>query len=249
MKNRYLLLLNGLIALCTIAVIFNNLPTLVSQARYAETQHSATTAQSPTHLAFITYPQTAEGEPILDFTTQAVNTLVYPLTSNGLDASQPFFLFSQPDPTSCETDQAIVSPNGQYLLLQYNCHADLFARLLQTGTTNSDPVAYTRGYVLDWSPDGDWFLFRNTDDDTVTLIEAATLYQTILDLPFGTYNATFTPDGQHITYAASRGLGFGSELGTLNLSDGSRVVHRNNPATSSLTLTGRQVVTPWFIFS
>lgn len=231
MRNRSLYLLNLFIALFTAALIFTHLPTPTGKAVAPKSQPGAAApmARPPSHLAFITYPTPLNGEPTLDFMAQAVNTLVYPLTTNGLDASPTLTLFSQPDPTACETDQAIVSPNSQYLLLQYNCHADLFARLLQTGITNNDPVAYTRGYVLDWSPDGGWFLFRNIDDDTVFLIEAATLYQTLLDLPFGTYNATFTPDGQHVTYAASRGLGFGSELGTLNLSDGSRVVHQQQP--------------------
>lgn len=159
---------------------------------------------------------------------QLVSTLVYPLSSTGIEASQPFTLFSQPDDVACETDQAIVSPNSQYLLLQYNCHADLFARLLQTNTSNSQPVVLPRGYVLDWSPDGGWFLFRNTDDDLVYLIEAATLYQTVLALPSSTYNATFTPDGQHITYAASQGIGLGSESGTFNLADGTFTVQQQH---------------------
>lgn len=169
------------------------------------------------------------GEPGLDFTTQAVSTLVYPLTTNGLDANQPFVLFSQPDSTACSTYKAIVSPNSQYLLLQYNCHADVFARLLRTDTANSESATFAHGYVLDWSPDGGWFLLQNSLENEIYLVEAATLYQTVLDLPSGTYNATFTPDGQHVTYTASRGLGFGSELGTLNLADGSRVVHQQQP--------------------
>lgn len=46
----------------------------------------------------------------------------------------------------------------------------------------------------------------------------------ILNLPVGTYNATFTPDSQSIVYASTTGLGFGSELGILNLSDGNLVL-------------------------
>ncbi len=41
MKNRYFLLLNMLVALCTAAVIFANLSTPISQARYPETQPGA----------------------------------------------------------------------------------------------------------------------------------------------------------------------------------------------------------------
>lgn len=42
-----------------------------------------------------------------------------------------------------------------------------------------------------------------------------------LSLPLGTYNATFSPDGQGIIYAASEGLGFGSALGIFDLEGGS----------------------------
>jgi Tol biopolymer transport system component len=43
----------------------------------------------------------------------------------------------------------------------------------------------------------------------------------LLNLPPHTYSATFAPDGQTIVYAASAGLGLGSEIGSLSLADGS----------------------------
>lgn len=231
MKNRSLYILNLFIALLTAILIFTYLPIPTGKAVAPKSQPGAATptAQPPTHLTFITYPQAENGESIPELNTGNVTTLVYPLAQSGLDANQPFTLFSQPDSTACDTYKAIVSPNSQYLLLQYNCHADMFARLLQTDTANSEPTTFAHGYVLDWSPDGGWFLLQNSLENEIYLIEATTLYETVLDLPSGTYNATFTPDGQHVTYTTSRGLGFGSELGTLNLADGSRVVHQQQP--------------------
>ncbi|MBP7999166.1 MAG: PD40 domain-containing protein [Chloroflexi bacterium] len=122
-----------------------------------------------------------------------------------------------------------MSPNSQYLILQTFCHADYFARLVPTTPPNAATVTFPRGYFLNWSPDGGWFLFRNADNHQIYLVEAATLYQTLLDLPFGTYDATFTPDGQQVIYVASRGLGFGSEMGLLNLVNGERTVLQQQP--------------------
>ncbi len=126
-------------------------------------------------------------------------------------------------------DQVIVSPNNQHLILQTLCHADYFARLVPLTSFPANTITLTRGYFLNWSPDGGWFLFRNADTHHIYLIEAATHYQTLLELPFGTYDAAFTPDGQQIIYVASRGLGFGSELGQLNLVDGTRTVLQQQP--------------------
>lgn len=49
----------------------------------------------------------------------------------------------------------------------------------------------------------------------------------LLDLPADTYNATFSPDGERVVYTSNEGLGFGSDIGVLNLADGSRVTWRH----------------------
>jgi Tol biopolymer transport system component len=48
-------------------------------------------------------------------------------------------------------------------------------------------------------------------------------------MPFGTYGASFTPDGQRVIYTASRGLGLGSEMGIVNLLDGRRTLWQTDP--------------------
>jgi Tol biopolymer transport system component len=161
-----------------------------------------------------------------------VTLAAYPLDQNQqLNTSAPQTLGSQPARAMCEADQLTASPNGKYLLIQYNCEAALFAILqnLETGVETS----LARGYFLDWSPDGEWLLFRQTDNDEIWLIHAANLSpdsfhasrgmtapdapRRIPNLPPGTYNATFHPSGQQLITAASKGLGFGSELGTYDL--------------------------------
>lgn len=158
-------------------------------------------------------------------------------------------LFNQPDPPACETDKILPSPNGHYLAIQYNCHDNQFTRLLNLAASplftdlplSSSSITAVptpalpdsllpRGYFLDWSPDGNWLLFRHTDTDQVSLLAADGSSQIPLTaLPVGTYRATFTPDGQSLTIGATRGLGFGSEIGTLNLLDGNYTQLRQFP--------------------
>jgi Tol biopolymer transport system component len=146
----------------------------------------------------------------------------------------------------CEADQLTASPNGKYVLLQYNCEAALFASLqnLETGAETT----LARGYFLDWSPDGDWLLFRQTDERQIWLVyapdspdsfhaergtsdsDAPRGVSVLHNLPPGTYNATFQPDGQRLSTAASKGLGFGSELGSYDLASGQYTVQQTFPA-------------------
>lgn len=143
--------------------------------------------------------------------------------------SQSIPLFSQPNPPHCQTDAVHASPNGLALLLQYNCEDTLFARLLNLGGDADNPTLLAQGYFLNWSPDGYWLLFRDIETNQVWLIPIASDEWQLLDLPPGTYNAVFNPNGQSVLYAASNGLGFGSELGSLSLVDGSLAVWQTFP--------------------
>ncbi len=122
------------------------------------------------------------------------------------------------------TDSLHPSPNGRFLLIQYNCESTLLVRLLDVTNDTIISNLTLSGYFLGWSPDGEWFLFRGTEADQLLLIAGQSLIddrrdQIVLNVPSGTYTATFTPDGRHILYAASAGLGFGSDLGSLSLAD------------------------------
>jgi Tol biopolymer transport system component len=149
--------------------------------------------------------------------------------------SQAVPLFSQPDPPRCQTDAVHVSPDGQALILQYNCKTTLFARLFDLAEATTAPAAtiapttLPQGYFMGWSPDSQWVLFRDIETDRVSLIPRAGGEGQPIPLPDRTYTAAFAPDGQTILYAGSPGLGFGSEIGILNLSDGSLTPWRTFP--------------------
>jgi Tol biopolymer transport system component len=173
-------------------------------------------AQPITALAFLAYP--GEGRDVNASLNNAPVTLAaYPADQNRqLNTSAPQTLGSQPARAMCEADQLTASPNGRYLIIQYNCEAALFAILQDLHTGKETTLA--RGYFLDWSPDGEWLLFRQTDEDAISLVRAAPgSSQTLLNLPPGVYNAAFRSDGQTVVTAASQGLGLGSELGVYRL--------------------------------
>lgn len=150
-----------------------------------------------------------------------VTTQIYPLNNNGMpELSQAASLYSQPDPPRCQTDAVSAAPTGSAYILQYNCEDTLFARLFHQSGNAFQKTLLPQGYFLDWSPDGNWFLFRDIETDQVWLIPVAGGDWQLLSLPRGSYTATFTPDGQNIVAAASDGLGFGSEISLLNLAEG-----------------------------
>ncbi|GIK56518.1 MAG: hypothetical protein BroJett015_21810 [Chloroflexota bacterium] len=167
-------------------------------------------------MAFLTYP--GEGQDVnASLNSVPVTLAAYPTDQNQqLNTTALHTLGSQPARAMCAADELTAAPNGRYLLIQYNCEAALFAILQNLATGAETNLA--RGYFLDWSPDGDWLLFRQTDNDEIWLIPAATGQgQPLPHLPSGTYNAAFHPLGQQVITAASRGLGFGSELSVYDL--------------------------------
>lgn len=164
----------------------------------------------------------APGEP-------SVLLAAYPVGPDG-PGGDPQTLFTLPASPTCKVDHLFPSPNATYLILEFNCHANAFIQLWNLADLTAPVLALDRGYFLNWSPDGNWFLFRNIDTDQVSLIAVDSSTQVVLEkLPFGTYNATFSLDGKSILYAASQGLGFGSEMGVLNLADNSLTVQKRFP--------------------
>jgi Tol biopolymer transport system component len=141
----------------------------------------------------------------------------------------PETVSSQPEPVMCQTDGIVGSGNGRYFIRQYNCEANLYIQLQDTATSNTPPVVYARGYFLNWSPDSAGFLFRDIDADQVQYIPVDNTAPVTFALPFGTYDAAFAPNGQTLVYAASRGLGFGSEVGIIDLSSGTTLAQHHYP--------------------
>lgn len=139
-------------------------------------------------------------------------------------------LNSQTEPSHCTTDNIYASPNGRYLIKQYNCEATLSAQLFDLSNPASSPISLNAGCFLNWSSGGDFFLYRQIDKDDIFLIEAANATTPILlDLPFGTYDAAFSADSRQILYAASAGLNLGSQIGLLDLKENSTLFQHDFP--------------------
>lgn len=183
---------------------------------------------SITGLAYVTF---SGSNNVTSATDALVTTQIHSLPESGqfLETSEPEVISSDPEPPGCETDQITASANGRYLVTQYNCHANIFFQLSNLAETQAEPNLVSRSIFLNWSPDGNWLLSRNIDANEVTLLSADGSEEIGLALPFGTYGAAFSPDGEQVIYTASRGLGFGSEMGILNLIDGRRTLWQSDP--------------------
>jgi Tol biopolymer transport system component len=227
MRERILWLANGIVVVGAIVLV---LATFAYRPGHAVARQNlpgpAVDSMPAVGLAFVTFSGNSDSPGDAAVTTQAI-----PVADSGdaLTNTAPQTLFSQTDPPECQTDQLIASPNGRTLATQYLCHANTLFQLSNLVDLTEKPVEVSRGYFLNWSPDGNWLLFREIDDDNIWLMSADGREQVPLDLPFGTYGAVFTPDGQRVIYTASRGLGFGSEMGGLNLVNGQRIVWQTDP--------------------
>ncbi|MCZ7668625.1 MAG: hypothetical protein M5U34_16255 [Chloroflexi bacterium] len=225
MNNRVLLLFNGtVIGLVLILLLgrFTSSPG-TAQATFIQPEPAAT-AFTATQLAYVTF---AAGD------TNRVTTslMVQALDTNGRvsNSQAPQTLSSQAEPVMCQTEAAYGSGNGRYLILQYNCEANLFIQLQDLSNPDAEPIVYPRGYFLNWSPDSKGFLFRNIDEDQILYVPVDQTNALPFDLPFGTYDAAFAPNGQSLVYAINKGLGFGSEIGVIDLSSGQTVAQQKFP--------------------
>jgi Tol biopolymer transport system component len=235
MRSRLLTLFNGIVGLATIVLLLIHFSSPPVKSDLGDSPRQADFTRPDQYLAYVIYPAQSETTDTL------VKTSAFPLTTDKeIDPGQsPKELFSQAEPSDCQTDDLHVSPNGRYLLIQYNCHATLFMQLLKREGETAVAAPRLPGYFLNWSPDGNQLIVRDTDNEQIILLdaEAATTGNVsaaqesaqTLSLPFGVYNVTFSPDGQSILFAANKGLGFGSELGTYTLANDKAEVQQTFP--------------------
>ncbi|MCA9980491.1 MAG: PD40 domain-containing protein, partial [Anaerolineales bacterium] len=217
-KNAYLMIINGSLLLILLGWLMSH----AGQTEAIDLPGPAFGTTTATHLSLVTYPHENT-----QFAVTVAKTLDEQGRANTTSAVQT--INSAAIPQHCQISSTHVAPNGQYLIWQYNCEASLFVKLQNLHETTTSPETLSRGYFLAWSPDSNWFLFREIDTDQIQLISVANTDTQPLDLPFGTYNATFTPDGQSVLFAANKGLGFGSTLGLLRLTDQEIVWQRQFP--------------------
>jgi hypothetical protein len=199
----------------------------------------------PTHLSFISYPEAGNELPGVDQTQSLTETLpgvvqtvnltetevailAYPLGANGMPGDEATLLFSQPYSHDCQPYSLHPSPASQFLIIQFNCEAHLTLQLLNL-ENGENPPQQADSHFLNWSPDGEWFIYRKPDAEAIYLASAISDEEQLLDLPFGTYDVVFAPDGQTVVYAASSGLDLGSEIGSLNLTSGEVTIWQQFP--------------------
>lgn len=135
-------------------------------------------------------------------------------------------LLNYTPPTQCDIDHAWANPTGQAIVLSVNCEDHSTVILYQPYV---QPRSLAQGYFLDWSWDGRWFLFRDVNQDQIWLVSTEEDKQIPVGLPASTHHATLSPNGQHIVYARSLGLGWGSELGIFHLQDQTTTVWQTYP--------------------
>lgn len=169
------------------------------------------------------------GDAVTHPVEQSISLAAYSL-EDGVPVGEPQILFHLPASPDCEVDHLYPAPDAAHLLLEFSCHANSFILLWDLGNLAAPVFALDRGYFLDWSPDSAWFLFRDIDTNQVLLAAVDGSTPIVLEkLPFGVYNATFSLDGKNVLYTASRGLGFGSELGLLSLAEQTITLQKQLP--------------------
>ena len=123
----------------------------------------------------------------------------------------------QLDTTMCNIFDLHESPNGRWIAIDVSCEASFHTILLEVSTGQMYPAGpnpWQDSAFLNWVSDDDSFLLRvgHLGEGDVLLMDAKDRQFERIDVPPFTYDAAFSPDGQRVLYALTRGLGFGSEV-------------------------------------
>ncbi len=135
----------------------------------------------------------------------------------------------------CEVFGLHASPNGRWIAVEVGCEASSHTLLVEVATSRmrtAEPESWQESFFLSWAPDGDSFLLRvdPIGDDLILLVNARNRRFEQVDVPPFTYDVAFSPDGQRVLYALSRGLGFGSEVWLMDRNGRNREQIINDPA-------------------
>jgi len=139
------------------------------------------------------------------------------------------------DAAMCEVYGLHDSPNDHWIAIDIGCATGSHTLLFEIATGQvrpAEPEPWRESFFLNWAPDGDSFLLRvdPIGDDIILLVNARNGRFERIEVPPFTYDVAFSPNGKRILYALSRGLGFGSEVWTMDRNGRNREQIISDPA-------------------
>jgi Tol biopolymer transport system component len=118
-------------------------------------------------------------------------------------------------PRGCEISGLHASPLGLWVAAQVNCEGggSVFLVDIITGQVFIPPgLPETDSLFLNWTPSGEVVVRTGiVTNPEVYRVNLALGQATLLPVPWATYDLAFSPDGTHMIYSLTYGLGFGSE--------------------------------------
>ncbi|NUM48002.1 MAG: PD40 domain-containing protein [Anaerolineales bacterium] len=115
---------------------------------------------------------------------------------------------------ACETSGLFSSPNGKWIIAQGNCEAGSYIQAVDAQTSQVFNPMSNSGHslFLGWTPFSELILRVDQGHRfAIFRVNPATGETQQLPVPEMVYHVAFSPDGLHIIYSLTWGLGYGSQ--------------------------------------